>query len=653
MTSHRIKPSEFAAPLLLACAVFLLFLKGPGLGDDFSYWRIGFDIHESGLEGWNPKSFHNLRWPIWGLCWVLQGVLGFGPASFYGVPLFYLLLATGAVYFLARRFFLQPLPALGATFLFLCHPLLDPVISRPMPDLSEGTFIALAVLMWVALVESKKGWSRSLWALGIGVTTGLLFANRITGVFVFGVLVPVAGVMAWKNERFTYRQTLLWLAVVGALFLSFIAIEALIYQRITGDFFHSYHANLGARGRKGTDSVPLYQFPFRFLGVLWKSGRLAPFYFIATLLGIGVLWQRPGRLGKVIVVWAISLYLAYSCSLQSISPPRPLLRDADRFLCSLALPFSILAMAGGLFTVRLLGRLKQFSFLKSHRLAGVRGLAVFMVALLALVLFQGRRSLFETGFLPQLSHYLDTLPEGTRIFTHRAMRGAAFLANNDKAGKMEWYAPSSIFNYKQKHETEAAKADQFWYCRKISWLSTRKQLEGDGAEEQKRLGSYFVDPTEQWSLQRAIQVGGVPEFILYARRTDDAPSPKELSFNELIPSGPPLPYRWERPASAKKGKSISKQYKFPVPEQLRGKALQVRLTAHSSFVQATKLTLDFYNGEEALETLSFRPYFHPTPAVDFHTFEIPAEATRCVAKFVFPPKAKDLTVSDFTALLSP
>jgi len=436
-------------------------------------------------------------------------------------------------------------------------------------------------------------------------------------------------------------------------FLAFIAIEGLIYKRITGDFFHAIHANLGARGRKGTDSIPVYTLPFRFLGGLWKSGHLGPFYFLAALLGIGVLWQRPGRFGKVIVVWAISLYLAYSCSLQSVFPPRPLLRDAERFLCSLALPFSVLATAGGLFLLGLLARLKPLSFLNNRRLAGASGLALFVVSLLALSLVQGRRVLFNTGFLPRLSSYLDTLPEGTHIFTHKAMRAAAFLANGEKAAKMEWYAPHSVFNYKEAHETAAEAADEFWYCRKLSWLKTRQAIEREGLEEQERLGSYFANPVEKWSLQQAIEVGGVPEFILYTRRAADDPRPLELTLKDLAPSAPDFPFEWKRPASAKKKKSIDKTYDLPIPGNLRGKALQVRMTAHASFVQSLRVTLRFYNGEKALHTMEFRPYFHPTSGVDFHTFEVPPEATRCEAKLAFNPKAKDLTISDFTVFLSP
>ena len=76
---------------LLAILVGVLFLQDPGFGDDFTYWSFAFDLHERGLSAWQKWSFHDLRWPVWGVCWVLQGLFGFGLVAYYGEPILYLI----------------------------------------------------------------------------------------------------------------------------------------------------------------------------------------------------------------------------------------------------------------------------------------------------------------------------------------------------------------------------------------------------------------------------------------------------------------------------------------------------------------------------------------------------------------------------------
>ena len=65
------------------------------MADDFTYWNIAFDVYEKGVAGWQKSSFHALRWPVWGLCWVIQKVAGLGLGAYLGAGLVYL--AAGAV----------------------------------------------------------------------------------------------------------------------------------------------------------------------------------------------------------------------------------------------------------------------------------------------------------------------------------------------------------------------------------------------------------------------------------------------------------------------------------------------------------------------------------------------------------------------------
>jgi hypothetical protein len=66
---------------LFGMAVGALFIHEPGFGDDFTYWSFGFDLHERGLKAWYGGSFHDLRWPVWGVCWALQAIFGPGLLS--------------------------------------------------------------------------------------------------------------------------------------------------------------------------------------------------------------------------------------------------------------------------------------------------------------------------------------------------------------------------------------------------------------------------------------------------------------------------------------------------------------------------------------------------------------------------------------------
>src|SRR5688572_7493430 len=123
---------------LLAVVVALLFLQEPGFGDDLTYWSFAFDLHERGLQAWQRQSFHDLRWPVWGVCWLWQSIFGFGIASFYGAPIFYLVLGALLASAFGRRIFQSEAGGWACAIAFLFQPLLDSVCFRPMPDLSEG-----------------------------------------------------------------------------------------------------------------------------------------------------------------------------------------------------------------------------------------------------------------------------------------------------------------------------------------------------------------------------------------------------------------------------------------------------------------------------------------------------------------------------------
>src|SRR5438067_13770472 len=76
---------------LVTAGLSLLFVQEPGVGDDLTYWTFAYDLHDLGLKAWGPQSFHDLRWPVWGVSWVLQGCGIHGISAYTGVAVFYLM----------------------------------------------------------------------------------------------------------------------------------------------------------------------------------------------------------------------------------------------------------------------------------------------------------------------------------------------------------------------------------------------------------------------------------------------------------------------------------------------------------------------------------------------------------------------------------
>jgi hypothetical protein len=541
--------------LLMALIVGVLFLREPGFGDDLTYWSFAFDLHERGLKAWQVKSFHDLRWPVWGVSWVLQGIFGPGLIAYYGVPLLYL--STGAMlsFVFGRKLAGSIAVGWGCAMAFVFHPLLDSVAYRPMPDLSEGVWGAAVMLAWWGMMHAESGGRRFLLALVTGAAVFLAESNRITGVFIIPVLV-LATVLY-------YPRKFAWLIPAGLTAIALYAAEAFFYHQLFGNWLHSLHANMGARGVKGTESIPVWYLPFRFLDTLWKGNPLAPFYCIFAAVGIGTAWLRYGVLGRVIVVWFATLYLGYSCAPQSLWPWRPLIRDADRFLCGLTVPMSVLAVLG-LWTV--IGLATQSHRLSILRVWMRRPALVGLVALILLVVIT-TRSRFDLGFVHEFRAYMATVPDGTRIFSHKSMREITHLVDSAAARRFDWYAPNAILHSQSEIEAEALKCAEFWYARKLVWLNTRKQLERKQIAVPQPLATYFEAPERDWRMSQLLAKGDTPDLIFYRRRTAETPAP-------LILEAPAA--EWEAvtrlPASwTERDHDRTQVTTLDVPEKLRGK----------------------------------------------------------------------------------
>ncbi len=635
------------AIILLAIAVGLLFLKEPGEGDDFTYWSTAWDIHLRGVEAWSAGSFHDLRWPVWGLCWVFQALVGPGLFSFYAVPFFYLSISALVAYALGRAIFRARAGGWACAIAFLFCPLINVVIFRPMPDLSEGALIGVVVLCWLGLVSSSRTLHRALLALAAGLVAGVLFSNRITGVFVFGVLAAVALVTCWHNPRFRWREALGWYAAIGLVWAAFVAAEAVFYHSLTGDYLHALHANMQAKGRKGTEATAVWSLPFRFLGNLQGHGFLGKVYFFVALVGAWRLWKSGSMVGRAVVAWTVALYLAYSCSLQSLFPPRPLLRDADRFLCALGLPFSFLVVAGAAWFL---------SFWKQGtQWVRRRPVATGLVAVVALACLSSR-SYFERGYPVAFRAYLEEVAPGTRVFTQRWVQLAAWMAHPERAREIDWRINDKILARTDKLEELASDADEFWYCRKLTWLSQRKKLERAAVEEEEMeqvpLGSYLKDPAARWELRKVINIGGLPELVFYRQRPQGAEPARRVAASTLFPGLPALPLRWEE-STADGGRERHDSGLLPIPEQLRGGQVRIELTAAANTVQAATLQFHFYKGKKWLSKLEIRPYFHKVEGLDFHVIALPPKADHVKLEVRMPRKAEWIELNRVELLLEP
>ena len=626
------------ALVALAFVVGLLFIREPGFGDDLTYWSLAFDLHEVGRPAWSVRSFHDLRWPVWGVSWLWQSCFGPGLASFYCTPLLYL--AAGAT--LAFSFGRVVLRSLGVAWaggialLFL--PLLDPVISRPMPDLSEATFGACALLAWWAMMQSERPRRAAVFGGLAGLSIGLAYANRLTGIFIAPVL--VAATLLFFPRRWP------WLFVPAAVAALFFAAEGATYHAICGDWLHSIHANLGGRGATDTQVMAAWQLPVRYLGGFFRANRLAPIYAILALGGLWTAWRKWGAGGRLIVVWFAVLYLEYSCAVQSLHPLRPLIGSTLRYLAALSIPMSILVAIGASEALRLLAGAKWAQVRRIPEGLACHPVLAGLGAVVALALYTSR-PFFDLGFAVEQRRRMATLPDATRIFTHHAMRDVAFLVAPADAARFTWTVPKAIVERTEALEAQAAGCDELWYVRKQLWMTTRKAMERHGSGAQPPLGSYFDTPEHDWLLADVLAKGSDCDLVFYRRRPPGWPAPHLLradspEFRSLFPA---LPVAW-----SSQGDKRTITARWEVPAALRGKLLALEFSAASATVEPLTVKLQFMAGRRRSVDLLLKPILYVGGGKEFFALPIPADADTCTVELRFPAKTRDVQFAGFRAV---
>lgn len=624
------------AQLLLFLGGFLvswLYQTPPSLGDDLNYWGLALDLHQGVPGAWNPGSFHDLRWPVWGMCWLLQCLVGYSALSYYLEPMVYLGAGAVLVRALAREIGASERVALVAGILFLFHPQLDSVIDRPMPDLSEGFWVATAFFAWLRLMRGERAGAKIALAALVGLALAIGQANRITGVFAIPVL--VLATLAFYPRKFA------WLVVCGAFAAGFVCVEAAIYHAITGDWLHSLHANSTATGRKGTEPLPLWELPVRFVPLLFR--RYTDIIFNSLgLLGLVVVWRSHEKPGRALVVYALAYFLTYSCALQSFSPPRPLVRDGERFLASLAFPLAILAACALAEIIRrAASRARPIAWLRAHFPAAIGLLLVVLLALAS-------RSFRGENYLHEIAAEVRATPPGTKVLSHTAMRQVAFLADPEAADRVRWRTRADLLRPSPDTLAHAAASDEIWFNRKWVWTGTRKKSEYDQLDGIGKIAPWLRPPLGGWFARSAIAKDDVPDFVFLAHRTaahslteqsPDGRALREALLPMLGASG-----EWTFQAGVRPTVTLPA---VPLPPWLAGHTLFLSLRYSSNTTEPIRAWVAFRRGGRPLSTLVFKPYFFPLSSEDFFFLTVPRDADSVRIQLRVSPMTSRITLDSF------
>lgn len=617
------------ALLLLTAGLTLLYIQPPGVSDDLGYWINAQRMHEEGLKSWTT-NFHHLRWPVWGVCWLLQAIFGFGMAAYTGEVMVYAC-AGVAVCFALGRMLLRTIGgawACGLAFFF--HPLLDDVLSGPWPDLSEAVWCGVSLLCWWQLMHASSRGRSIAWAALTGLALFLTETNRLTGVFI----IPVLGLCT----LLFFRRRTGWLIAAGVFAAACYGLEMAFYHSLFKDPWHSLHSNQAGKGVRGTEPIPLLTVPFRFLDSLWTNHALSPLYTLCGLVGVWVACTRrlrtapepegtpsPLVLGKVLVVWAVVGYLAYACAPQSLSPWRPVVRDGTRFIASLAVPLSILAAAGLVWMLRqaLACDWRPVRWLSSRQVAAG---AIVILALIAGSYLT--RPLPTLSYIPALRQYVQNTPDGTAVMVPVQMRSLALLAAGKSALRLRWLPNENMPSWDRRGEALLGESQEVWYVRdslfgpfrradflRIAPLTLTHYL------------SCFSNDEANWPLSQVLLRNDTPFLVFQRRRTPESSSRQLFTPEDelLKPFVPALPFAWEKAKTARKGT----RFDWPISPALRGALCTLVLESSSDQVEPYTADLTFYAGQKVVGTCKLKPYCFSYPARDFLTFPIPSEADRC------------------------
>jgi len=572
----------------LAIIVFLLFREAPELGDDLDYWALARDLHDNVASAWSARSFHDLRWPVWGPIWLAQAVGCPGLVAYCAAPLLYFTGTAVVVFLLARSCRCDRWLAFAAVVLYALHPYQDTVFSRPMPDLSEGFWIGAAVLCWVR----GRG---NFPVLGLGgLCLALAISNRITGAFGAVAL----GLAALLCERDRWRELF---ALAGAAVAAML-VEWTLWAAVTGDFLAVIHANLGGRGRAGTGPISPLELPFRFLRYLGGGGWQV---LLSALLVLGVLGSWRDRTLRVICVAALVWWVAISCAVQGFDPVRPMLRTSGRFLAGLS---PLLAVIGA-------GGLSAMLALAPRGIRTGAGIAALAAICLAGGLLHKRSILRET-FPEEIAKIVESTPPGRQVMADSTTRHLAMLCAEAAARKIDWDVQKQMVISTPELEKAVMNVDEIWFFRSKIWNWVLVDLRSGKLRRIPRLASYLEPPFTAFWPRAVILHEQIPEFQFLARSS---------GRREVVPIGipglPGFPVAIDR-NSFPKGK-----WNGPaIPIASDGDRIAaVHFRASSPGTEPFMAWIEFLRAGKIVTRLEFEPPGFPESSPDTYFFEIPAD----------------------------
>ncbi len=398
-------------------------------------------------------------------------------------------------------------------------------------------------------------------------------------------------------------------------------------------------------GRKGTETQPIWQLPFRFLPAFYR--RYSDVIFgIAALIGFFPAIRWFGKPGRALVAYAILYLLTYSCALQSLFPPRPLVRDGDRFLASLAFPLAVLAALGfGLVIDQIYRRLPLL------QRTPLRYAPVSLCLLTIGLVFFAARPFRGPNYLDAIARYVDTVPVATKILADPAMHQVATMANASRAAAFDWTLKKDLLDPGTETLRVATRSDQIWFIRKWIWTGTRKKSEYDQLAGIGAIAPYLRPPMKNWTASLAVPKGDVPDFVFLVRRDDNREltplAPDGRLLREVFVPQLEVPDSWKLPHRS------TDPVEYPpvaIPASLRGRTLFLGLRYSSDETEPIRANVYFYRDGERLHDLTLKPYLFPELSEDFFFMTIPEDADSLSLRLRISPKAKRFTLDRFELL---
>jgi hypothetical protein len=642
LRKNGVLPLIFVAAFLCA----LSYAQAPSMGDDIDYFGFALGRYHNEPLGAAERGFHFLRWPVWGVIWLAQLVTGPGYLSYFLAPALYFALGAVLVFWISREI-AGVVAGWFAMFFFLFHPLLDGPMSRPMPDISEGVLGTLGfVLLWTQLRTAEFSQQSRFRAAVVGALLGILifvtWANRPTG------LIWVIALLMISLTR--PRLMLPVFAVAAVVCTTLFIAECSVYQRLLGEFWHSWQANQRATGRVGTEPVAIYKLPFRFVDTLFDK-RASLVVLVPALYGAWVC-TKSRRLPELwVVAWFALIFLGISCALQSLSPPRPLVRDATRFLGSVAFPMSVLAGVG---LQKITGSLPR------------SGRAPVAMVVLALMPILGERPLRDLRALDEINRWIAKISEQAEVISHDAFRSLAFMAAPKQSARLRWHLIDRGELMDKSGVLSGARfpqADHLFLARERFFVTAHKLARSGKLAEPDALRANLLTLLNDWEIVDVSLRRETPDYMHFVRAQHACEAVSLLPALSQIHWQPQdrseRHHGWSLTNNAselhfkrlKEGALTFHSGKNPVPDGAAGKAFALFTSVNSGTSQPFTAILEFSDDEGRLLS---RQILRPHAARGFSDFlacAVPVNAKDFVLRLKISSKCDEFRVHEIATCL--